>query len=50
MQGGPEDEGQGRVAVQRRDEGEDKEKQYAEDRRLGVTIAFTDLLPQSLFM
>lgn len=32
------------------EEGEDKEKHYAKDRRSGVTVGFTDLLPPSLFM
>lgn len=48
MPGGSEDRDKGRA--ERRDEGGDKEKQYAGDRRPGVTVAFTDLLPQSLFM
>lgn len=48
MPGGSEDRDKGRA--ERRDEGGDKEKQYAGDRRPGVTEAFTDLLPQSLFM
>lgn len=48
--GGTKDEEKGREAKQRRDEGEDKEEQYANDRRSRVNVCFTDLFPPSLFM